>query len=354
MTQYRNLDWSGTFGNVDASILREFGAPRNIPGKRRLIKDVLRVGTWHMGGQRWTVKPDTLAQMATNFLRRRELGNAVNIVKTHGDQSTGVVHPDDILLEVDDARIVGDTLYVSAYVDADQHRYLSNSARKVSIRAADKWRDGDGQEYSTCLLHVAVVDQPIMGGQQPFRELANGGTGMDPLIEAVNMLLSALGKEPLPDTVTVENLPDVLKGMAVGMGGSGESESSTEADAEVPVLDTTTEDPAMAEMSATLKQLSARLEKFELRDGQAAFDAKCVELGHAGVPAKAIEKAKTAGKALRWDLSILAPLEDFKTIDMSRQGKAGANGEPPVIPSENPERKKRTPEEIKEAAKSFR
>lgn len=353
MTRVYNLDWSNGstgFDSQSAAVLRAFGTAREVPGRRRMIKDVLRVGTFHVGPGAWKVEPQTLVQMAANFAKRKQRGHAVNLVKTHGDAQSKVVHPDDILLDIDDVRIVGDEMYVSAYVDDEQHRYLSNPALKVSIRAADRWMDGDGQKYGTCLLHVAVVDQPIMGGQQPFRELANGGAGMDPLIEAVNMLLSALGKEPLPDTVTVENLPDVLKGMAVGMGGSGETES--EPDLEAPVIDTTEADPAMADMSATIKQLSARLEKFELRDGQAAFHARCDELGKAGVPAKAIEAAKVTGKSLRWDLSILTPLESVKVIDMSRQSKGGANPDAPEIPGET--KPKKTPEEIKEAAKSFR
>lgn len=303
----------------------------------RLVKDVLRVGRWRSGqGTQWTVTRDTLREIQQNTRAAIGNGNSINLCMTHGGPD-GVVHPLDLVAPIDQVIISGDTLYCSFYVTPKQAEMLRNPAMKVSVRATPKWTDGASKTYGTMLLHVAVCDLPVMARQDPFRDLATGANSMDPIIEGINAVLEALGKQPLPEGVTMDTLADTLKGLAVGLGGEAPVDDAPTD--ETPVLDDTGEmDPAMLSLCNEVRRLGKIITDMSLAGGERAFETKLTELGNKGVPAKSLEAARKSGKAHGWDLSLLTPLEEMGTIDMSRQGRKAASAAAPQIPATGSER----------------
>lgn len=222
----------------------------------RLVKDVLRTGSWVVGfnsdgtERRWDVTEDFIRKVCQANRLAQSRGQAVNLVKTHGDPFTGVVHPDDIICPIHDWRAHEDALWIECYVTPDVAKQLSNPAMKVSVYCQPGYVDGAGHRYDALMLHVAVVDLPVVNSQGPFIQLSQTpikaaatqptkGKAMDfaTLIEAVNGLLTAFGENPLPDDTDETNVVDRLKMVvAILSGGSEEPAEETEG-TEPPVLE---------------------------------------------------------------------------------------------------------------------
>lgn len=164
----------------------DFGPPKysramqsQHPGKpyTRLVKDALRVGKWLAtnsdGGQSWwQVTRQTLKDIAASFQLARRNGVAPNLIWDHGNPLTGIVSGRDLLAEIDDVRVEGDTLWIAAYVTPSQARQLRLPVNKVSIGYEPLWRDGQGRPYPHFLSHVGVVDLPVVDSQGPFLTLS--------------------------------------------------------------------------------------------------------------------------------------------------------------------------------------
>ena len=79
----------------DATNLRSLPPLKAIPGKVRLVKDLLRVGEWPIGLgadgqiQKWTVTPEVLTDIATVFERQKSEGQTRPLQWGHADPATG-------------------------------------------------------------------------------------------------------------------------------------------------------------------------------------------------------------------------------------------------------------------------
>jgi hypothetical protein len=150
--------------------------PREVPGRKRVVKDIARVGTWHPSGGPWTITDATLRDMAHNFERMRANGNRVNLVWNHGEPGRVATDARSLIDPLDQVFVDGDTLYATAYVKPDAF----DLSHQVSIRAIENYRDGAGHVYpGISLLHVALVDHPIIPGQAPFRDMAQTSGAAD-------------------------------------------------------------------------------------------------------------------------------------------------------------------------------
>lgn len=239
---------------VPPVVTSQFGAPRFTPEQQtanpdqpmtRLVKDILRAGSWKVGMNdgkpvMWHVDRPVLDKIANNFLIGQHRGIAMNLTKSHGDLTTGIVPTDDLICPLDEIAVDGNTLWASVYVTPEQAKYLTNPARKVSPGIWPQWFDGLGNKYSDMLLHVAVTDQPVQPGQGPFVAMANisKGTNVDFDFDAVkslfNQLLTACGGQPLPDSVTADNfvtIASIIVQMVAGQEAAEDEPADSLADA---------------------------------------------------------------------------------------------------------------------------
>lgn len=348
-----------------STVLAAFGPPRftdeeqaaspNEP-KTRIVKDVLKVGRKVLSdGDAWDVTPATLASIAENYSRGQSLGYAANLGKTHGGED-GLIHPDDLIQPIDGVAVVGDTLWLSAYVTPEQCDYLCNNyARKVSIATLEPFQDGSGNTYPIQLVHVAVTDQPVDVGQGRFSKLAASPaqqkeTTMDfaALKGAVNSLLSALGLPALGDDITEVNITDRLSGIAHALGTATPAATPENEGTEAPEMPDL--DPAMmAKSPAIQKALSLALAphvagiKAELDSLKAEkvatakqrFLSRTAEFGKAGMPGKRVEQLNAKGEKYNWDIELLDGCENEKGIDMRKLSKTLATAAAPEVPVES-------------------
>ena len=142
----------------------------------RIVKDVLHVGTIRVVDEAngdleadWQVTPQHLAAIADAHRVARSRGFAAILGKTHGDERTRLIHPDDHLAPIAEFKTDGRVLWMSAYVTPEQARYLSNPALKVSPYLKGGYRDTGGHVYPIRAVHVAVTDNPRVPGQGMFQ-----------------------------------------------------------------------------------------------------------------------------------------------------------------------------------------
>lgn len=367
------------------SVAAKFGSPKFTEAEQtaspeapytRIVKDVLPVGRKLMGVDRdgsndfWTVTQKTLADIESNYRLAQQRGYAANLTKGHGDEETMLVHPDDLIAPIDAAVVVGQTLWISCYVTPEQARYLSNPARKVSIGTLEPFVDGAGHTYPIQLVHVAVTDHPVVGGQGSFTRLQSplgGGKAMDfkSLKTAINTLLEAQGIDALGDDVTEENIVERLVGIAHAIGGAPDDAptDAPPADAGTPPMDTPPGDmlmslkpgqqptdaqqkalaailsPLLAPLTEGMKTLAADLKSLKgdkVAEVKARFLSRLSDLGKAGLPAVRIERLKKAGEKCSYDPDVTEPmLEGAATepgVNMRRLSKPLATGEVPTVP----------------------
>lgn len=251
--RFRTLDLSPSVGGWQPlghnqkppALPSGFSPPRFTPQQQlanpdrpmtRVVKDVLRVGKWKIGTdsagrpQLWDVTARELATLATSHQRATARGVAMNLTKSHGNLSTGIVPTDELICPIDEMIVANGVLWVSCYVTPQQARYLMNPACKVSPGIWDDWSDGYGNVYPSKMLHVAVTDHPVIPGQGAFiamtnsrpRTLANGKRNMNfpGLVSKINALLNAAsnGNVKLPADVSEDSIERDLSIILTGMG----------------------------------------------------------------------------------------------------------------------------------------
>src|SRR3990167_9163516 len=334
----------------------------------RLVKDVLRVGVWHVTlddgtSEPWDGTDETLRELARNFAARKAACNDGNFIWGHSDDSRDAIAPIDQLI------VGGDRLWAIGYFTPDIAKQLSNPAHKVSIRFVSKWRDGDGKLYpGETLLHVALVETPVISDQKPFIELSRLKakqsrrfllTGHKPKdlamdFEALKTLLNQLFEVvapqlKIPDHVTDEttfsqwvqdavSFVDPDGGSAdVGKGGEGPTAKKEEVLPEG--------EAAMQQMSKVLKAATAPLMKElaalrgevkELKSDKTtakkdAFESRLKDLGHAGLSGENVKHFRDLGAKYGWDLALLRGAETLKGVDMSRVAKGHRDASAPAI-----------------------
>ena len=236
----------------------------------RVIKDVVSVRKYFLGydaagrERYWDVTPAVLRQLADNFHAMKAHGQRPNLVKTHGDVKTLMVHPDDLMSPIDDVKVAGDTLWMSSYVTPEEKAYLQKPARKVSIGSEPNYMDAQKISYpGDSLIHVAVTDRAASNGQGPFIALADGasqgGGSMNPdLVKRINTMWGLLGLGPMAEVADETQLfmlmDDRLKGL-----GAGKSPDKPAEDAPADPLPDASEDPLGMSAEPAVMQAYTRI-----------------------------------------------------------------------------------------------
>lgn len=333
----------------------------------RLVKDILRTGSWKVGIDAagkpimWPVSSNTLRQIAQQYRLAQHRGIAMNLTKSHGNLQTGIVPTDDLISPLDEVIADGSTLWISTYVTPEQVANLTNPACKVSPYVMANWIDGLGNTYPEMLLHVAVTDQPVLPGQGPFVAMANsqGANGMDlaTLLPLVNQLLTTAGGPQIPDDADETTFVNYLKMAISMMGGEPEAEEAPEetpaiegegGGLEIPaVMNNTARAPAWAQgLVSTVKALSneiVQLKQGNQAQAKSAYIAKLVSLVAAGKisPAQRIaleSQGPSVGFALSnlqvFDLNSAVPNGGKAARAMANAGAPAVDGEKKTLTAE--------------------
>lgn len=329
---------SGVGFRRDATNLRLIPPIKSIPGKVRLVKDLLSVGEWPIGAtadgtvQKWTVTQSTLDDIARVFCDQKGQGQTRPLQWKHADTESGVANVDarDVVDYWDELFVEGPTLWGVIYTTEDDAKTLTKVNRPISVGVdylGNVLTPGTVTPVKNALLHVALVDQGAMPGQGPFVQMAapKGTKTMDfaALVEAINTLLEALNPgAKLPEGVDESNINLALS-MAVSLLTGGEVEATEDDPPEVGPVDTGMP-PELAQMRAQMAQLTASM-KIVLgnreTESQSAFTDRVDEMIEAGTPASARDSLIEVGKATKWDLSKLDGLMPSTVQLGSRLGK---------------------------------
>lgn len=398
-----NLEISGQEAFSADELKSLFGPPLYTPEQQlqapnqprtRLIKDVLAVGRWKVGDDFWDVKPETLNRIARTYHDATKAGNSFNLCYGHGHPVTGSVDARDLVRPLDQVRVFGNRLFTSTYVTQSEADKLRNPANRVSVRVLEKWTDGTGRDWPMALLHVALVDQPVMNKQGPFLDLCNdnrrrdmaedtaeeavvdevaddtgdetaGGMGdtfdFPTVLDLMTRTFNLLGVD-VPDGITEENLPIVWEtllstlpandddedDMDDGMDEMGDGAETMEGlDPEagaLPAADLANVDasvrPILQMMLAdnralkgAVKDLSNAFLQQRAEGARSSYIKKLDTLAKAGkINAKAVVSLTHNGAAHGYDLSLLTPFDDLPgMVDMQRRGRSLATSQAAAV-----------------------
>jgi hypothetical protein len=377
LNQSLSLGHSLTPPTIDATAV--FGPPRFTPEEQaanptkpmtRVVKDVLRIGKWNVGGPTdpviWDVTPETLAALANSTATQQATGHAINVGMSHGGEGL-IVPTADLVAPIDAVAVSGNALWMACYVTPEQARALENPACKVSPGLMWDYADGSGRKHPIALVHVAVTDRPVVAGQGKFLALANDaapsnvttskGRSMNfaAILALFNSLLTMLGAPALPDDTTEANLEErgnfVLKMLGGGADAPADPATEPATDGTLPPLEggagmnnarglvgvlRARKEPdiaaivnkAIAPLTARVAQLSNAIQGGAATHAQSAFEARCTELGKSGVSAAVLEEKRELGASFGWDIRLLTGLQP--AVAMSNASRKGAtNGPPP-------------------------
>lgn len=305
-------------------------------GKVYVLKDVLRVGRYKLPDQQagryageWNVTPETLASLRTNFYRFAASGQTVPLIVGH-----------DAILDrpgrVVDLTIDGDTLYARCEIDHKKYQLSfgcqpgDESPYEVSIEAWESFLASDGETYAPCLTHVAIVNQPVVGNQKPFKRLSQiskskgrkrmaaeketddgeGAGGESFTVDEVKKLLTDAGFA-MPDIATTK---EAVMAAFLALVGPAAAEPAAD-EMETQMAATPIGQLSMVQrgrvVDALRKKLSA-INAAQTANAKAAFEAGVKELldGNRITPAMG-ESLTQAGGVAAWQLSMLAPFRQL-------------------------------------------
>jgi hypothetical protein len=167
----------------DPRTLRMLPPLRSVPGKVRLVKDLLRVGKWPVGSngaggvEWWDVDEATLADIARVFTAQKAAGQTRPLQWGHVDPNGGTMNTDarNVIDYWDSLFAEAGTLWGAIYVTDAVAADLTSVARPVSVgvdhRGTILTPGMDVAPVKNALIHVAVVDQGAMPGQGPFVQM---------------------------------------------------------------------------------------------------------------------------------------------------------------------------------------
>lgn len=149
----------------------------------RVVKDFLKVGKWTCGVtggglEDWDITHEQLNLAAKTFKSLRENGHKPKLYWGNFRSDVNSQHEvatQDEISEIDDVIVDGDEAYLLAYVSADEAKRLENSSLEVSPAVAEVWHDSKKRRYENAIMHVAIVDHPVILDQGKFLTLSADG-----------------------------------------------------------------------------------------------------------------------------------------------------------------------------------
>ncbi len=289
-----------------------------------VVKDLLRVGNWNIQGKPWNVTPETLIAVRDNFAKFKAAGNRVPLIWEHDG---GAASRSGDLAEL---FIQGDTLYGKFPITDTKYQASfgtvagDETPHEVSVEVYESFTDGTGKTYAPCLTHVAIVINPVVPGQGPFKRLSTrgkmqmakdttvpegDGTADNFSIDEVKKMLADAGFA-IPDIATTKESVMAAFLALVGPEETSEEPAATDASAmettPVPAMNMSMRGKAVEHYR---KQLSARIAA-ESATAKAAFTTAVEALVTDNKIQPAMKETLLAtGETAKWQLSLLAPFQ---------------------------------------------
>lgn len=334
-------------------------------GTKLRRKDVLKVGRYFVGGPDgkglwWEATSAMLREAANNFVKiNADLAAAkaereFNLVKGHGNPETKQVDHDSIVTPIRNVVFDGQTLHADFGLDdSTVSEYRKPGKGRVSVRFVRQWQcPTTGKTYKNVLVHVALVDQPVYGGQGGWVDLQTAadamgkGGSMDfqATLDGVNKLLGYWGLT-MPTETTEENFDSMFSVMLQQVegieGGSGDP-APTDPPAGDPAPPPGGDNNAQLSvqiknaMDLAISPLVKRLDSMELEKkagAESSFRQRVTGLIAAGLPAKDAQHALDLGALTNWNQKAIDLAEsklEGAGVDLSNvQSRRFANPNPP-------------------------
>jgi hypothetical protein len=161
----------------------------------RVIKDILRVGSFDVTQPdgsvlQWNVTTDSLYLLSSTYEQFRLAGGSSNLywgAPTSQDQHD--VSAEKAIAQIDKMFVADGRLWIVIYVTPDVATQLQNPKNRVSAAIDSNWSSGQ-VTYPLIVVHVAIVDQPVVGGLIPFAKLSNQSRGVSMTPEQISKLVT--------------------------------------------------------------------------------------------------------------------------------------------------------------------
>jgi len=224
--------------------------------RRRFVKEIAHVGTYQHPKDGWTldVNRDRLKQWADTFAAMSANGVKVEVPVDHSFKA------EDVRGYVVDMYVHNDTLYGVHEMIGDDAIRLVQRCQTTSPYIEMKFTDGTGKAYGEAIVHNAIVQGPVIPGQEPFKAIAasrnasvllstNQGNQQMQIKDLLAGIATLIGKDA--EQVTTDNVMAMLQTHLNEMTGKLE-----------------TADKALAERDAKIQKLEAMLKEAEASDGK--------------------------------------------------------------------------------------
>lgn len=367
--------------------LRRLPPALNIPGKKRYVKECLRVGRWlawpGTSDPYWEVTPEILDQLEKSFSRLSADGFDVWLKWEHFD---GIHDPrNGNVSTIEPIRYMwneGERLYFGVHLTDEQFEQVKPF--NTSIKATVNFVAGEQYTYpGWSPVHVALVERATVPGQKPFVQLdakteptADNETDMDftHTVNQINRLLEFINPDAVltmtgENSVTEENLAALLEqavNSAVGKDSPEDMENEdmplTEAElgaiqkmisTAVSDLHKTLEKSQDVALAAKIGEIRAvDKEAYEARQKQEKFEAELNAAKERGVVESFCDHVAELGAKYGYDPSFLDVLKDAPTVKLGSQLGAHVTATAPKVPNSDPLYS--SPEEIAEFRKTHK
>lgn len=298
----------------------------------RIVKDFLKVGKWTCGTtgggvEDWDITHDQLNLAAKTFKSLRENGHKPKLYWGNFRSDVNSQHEvatQDEITEIDDVIVDGDEAYLLAYVSPDEAKRLENSSLEVSPAVAEVWHDSKKRRYENAIMHVAIVDHPVILDQGKFLTLsADGKKGtatrvltlanegsLDKGNADMTLLEKLKAKFAFGDDVTADNIDAMIEAK---INAKSTSVADPTGNAELKQLAA-----IVKEQGETIKLLSTdhkRLIDKEVASAETAYKGELARLLSTDTITRAFhDHYLTLGKKHGFDIEILKGLPLIRTL----------------------------------------
>ncbi len=170
-----------------------------VKGVPRFRKDILHKGvyTHPVHGWKLDITDERLNRMIAAFDAMKAKGVDVELVTDHSSKAEAI-HG-----YVDAMRRANGSIEADIRVTSETGPDLVTTVKNVSVGIERDYSDGKGNSFGEAISHIAIVQQPVVPGQQPFVPLSRSGTE----VETPVLMLQNTGEG---NTMDLEQIRELL------------------------------------------------------------------------------------------------------------------------------------------------